>query len=164
MEIIVSVEILVLVLLLVLAAVLTLVVRRRWLSRSAVTFECSARLDVPLAAGSAAAEAPVDPPTPRPRWALGVARYNGEFLEWFRYFSFSSKPQLSWQRTGISVVETRQPDSVEAISLYNSHRIVRIGSIGSQYELAMDAGSITGFMAWLEAAPPGTTRTSISPG
>lgn len=158
MELLLPIEILVLVLLLVLAAVLTLIGRRRWLSRSAATFECSARLDVPLPAVAAAT-----PSTPRPRWALGVARYNGEFLEWFRYFSFSSKPQLSWLRSDINVVETRAPGSLEAISLYAAHRIVRIGAAGRQYELAMDAGSITGFMAWLEAAPPGTARTALSP-
>ena len=159
MEFIIPLEIILAVLFVVVALVVILIVRRRWLSRSAATFECSARLDVPLADAVVG-----NPSTPSPRWALGVARYRGEQLEWFRYFSISWKPRLAWARTEISVVENRSPDAAEAVSLYNSHQIVRIGSVGHQYELAMDAGSITGFMAWLEAAPPGTVRISPSPG
>lgn len=163
MEFIVPLEILLAVLLVMVALVVALVVRRRWLSRSSATFECSARLDVPLVVVPLGGVV-TDDPTPRARWALGVARYRGEQLEWFRYFSVSWRPRLSWRRSGISVVENRSPDAVEAVSLYAAHRIVRIGSVGQQYELAMDAGSITGFMAWLEAAPPGTVRTSPSSG
>ncbi len=152
MEILSAVEILLLAAVVVILPFVLLALRRRWLSRSAATFECSARLDVPL---------PVDVPgntAPSARWALGVARYNGEKLEWFRFFSYSWEPRLSWLRNDIAVIETRMPDPVESISLYATHRIVRIVAEGHLYEVAMDAGSITGFMAWLEAAPPGAAR------
>jgi Protein of unknown function (DUF2550) len=143
------VEIVVAAIMLVVVAVVLFAVRRRWVAREGGTFECSARLRTSNPSGG---------------WALGVARYNGEMLEWFRFFSFAFRPRLALRRSEVRVLDSRDPDPVEALALYEGQRVVTLGArnqpdAGSgerlQWELAMDPGSLTGLMAWLEAAPPG---------
>lgn len=136
-------------LLLVLAVLLLLLLagRRRWLSRSGGTFECSLRLRTS---------------TPGAGWVLGVGRYNGGRLEWFRFFSFSVRPRHTFPRGEVRVVETRDPDPVEAVSLTADSRVLAL-EVGSQTrELAMSEDSVLGLLAWLEAAPPGISSGSRS--
>jgi hypothetical protein len=144
-------EIAIAVVLLIGIAIVLLAVRRRWLARQGGTFECSARLHAGQPSGG---------------WALGVARYNGEMLEWFRFFSYAFRPRISLRRTQIRVVETRDPDPVEALALYEGQRVVSLAGKDpatgqpragrdTPWELAMDPQSLTGLLAWLEAAPPG---------
>jgi hypothetical protein len=131
------------VLLLVLALVV-LAARRRWLARQGGTFECSLQLRQSLPGSS---------------WALGVARYNEENLEWFRFFSYSATPRKVFPRAAVNVVDNREPTEAEAASLYAGQRIVSIETIGDSgvetWQLAMSGESLTGLLSWLEAAPPG---------
>lgn len=151
--------------LLVVVALALLAARRRWLSREGGTFECSARLRQS---------------TPSGGWALGVARYNGEMLEWFRFFSYAFRPRITLRRGEVRVLESRDPDPVEALALYEGQRVVRLGGraessggpVGTgrtpgwrgpardSWELAMDQDSLTGLLSWLEAAPPGVPAAS----
>ena len=124
-------------------AVLLLVLlaaRRRWLSRSGGTFECSLRLRTA---------------TPGAGWVLGVGRYHAGSLEWFRFFSFAVRPRETFPRGRVRVVDSRGPDPVEAVSLTAESRILAL-EVGPQTrELAMSEDSVLGLLAWLEAAPPG---------
>ena len=136
-------EIALAVVLLVVLPLVALALRRRWLARQGGTFECSLRLRTS---------------SPGTGWALGVARYNDERLEWFRFFSYSLAPRKTFLRTEVNVLESREPDSVEAVSLYAGQRIVRIETRNppaETWELAMSGESLTGLLSWLEAAPPG---------
>lgn len=136
-------------LLLVLAVLLLvlLAARRRWLSRSGGTFECSLRLRTAA---------------PGAGWVLGVGRYNGGRLEWFRFFSFAVRPRETFPRGQVRVVDTRDPDPVEAVSLTAESRILAL-EVGPQTrELAMSQDSVLGLLAWLEAAPPGISSGSRS--
>jgi hypothetical protein len=98
--------------------------------------------------------------TPGAGWVLGMARYNAEVLEWFRFFSYSSRPRASFVRDDVRVLNNRDPDPVEAVALYAGQRVVELveqgpGEVaGRPWELAMAADSLTGFLSWLEAAPP----------
>jgi Protein of unknown function (DUF2550) len=118
--------------------------RRRWLARSGGTFECSVRLRTT---------------TPGEGWVLGVARYTGEELEWFRSTSYSVRPRRRFRRGKVRVVETREPAAAEAADLYAGQRVVtleeRHGDRAVQSDLAMGRESLTGLLSWLEAAPPG---------
>lgn len=152
MEFLEAFELVVLAAICILLPLVALTVRRRYLARYGAAFECSARLDLPIADATPGS---TSGPTPNPRWVLGVGCYRGEFFEWYRFFSLSLRPRLSWHRREIVVRETRDPDALEATSLYASHRIVRFGVGEDVFDVAMDAGSVTGFLAWLEAAPPG---------
>ncbi|GAB2576225.1 DUF2550 domain-containing protein [Microlunatus antarcticus] len=129
-------------LLLVLAVVLLLLLatRRRWLSRSGGTFECSLRLRTA---------------TPGAGWVLGVGRYHAGRLEWFRFFSFAVRPRETFPRGRVRVVDSRDPDPVEAVSLTADSRILALEVGPETRELAMSEDSVLGLLAWLEAAPPG---------
>lgn len=124
-----------------------LIVRRRLLSRHGGTFELSHRYR-----------------TDRPErgWVLGLGRYSGETLEWFRVFSLSPRPKQSWRREELLYDGRREPLGAEQASLYPDHLVIRCQSPRGEVELAMSVSSLTGFQAWLEAKPPGTDWNRIS--
>jgi hypothetical protein len=129
-----------LLLLLVLLYGLCLVVRRRWISRHGGTFEFSVRVRSGRAGRG---------------WILGVGRYSGDTLEWFRIFSLAPRPKLTFRRAELEYAGRRQPVGAEAYSLYSGHIIVTCAPPTGVLEVAMSPEALTGFLAWLEAAPPG---------
>lgn len=132
------------VLLVALVYAAALVLRRRLLSRHGGTFELSYRVR-PERAGRG--------------WLLGLGRYSGESLEWFRIFSLSPRPKYVWRRAALSYVGRRDPEGPERMSLYPDHTVVQCRSAAGDLELAMAPSSLMGFQSWLEAAPPGTATT-----
>jgi hypothetical protein len=121
--------------------------RRRWLSREGGTFECSVRMRPPRGGGAAASRG----------WMLGLGRYSGDQLEWFRIFSFSPRPKHVFPRS-MEVIERRTPHGPEAFALYAGHIALRVLTPSGAIELAMSQSALTGFLAWTEAAPPGHDR------
>ena len=132
------------VLVLVILYGVALIVRRRLLSRHGGTFELSYRVRSERAGRG---------------WLLGLGRYSGDALEWFRIFSLSPRPKRVWQRDTLSYVGRREPEGRERMSLYPDHVVVLCSTPAGQLELAMSPSSLTGLQAWLEAGPPGTTTT-----
>ena len=130
-----------LVVLVVLLYGIALVVRRRVLSRHGGTFELSHRLQLG---------------EPGRGWLLGLGRYSGEQLEWFRIFTLSRRPKRSWTRSELTFDGAREPEGVERDVLYPDHVVVECQDLQGEVELAMSRESLTGFQAWLEARPPGT--------
>jgi len=123
--------------------VLYVLLRIRWLIRLGGTFECSARPEDPaLGAG----------------WHLGLARFVGDDLEWFRYYAPGFGPGLRMKRYAATVLGVREPNQIEALSLIPGHRVVRLDTAAGAspvWELAMHPDAVTGLLSWLEAAPPG---------
>lgn len=130
-------------LLLVLLYGIALIVRRRLLSRHGGTFELSFRARTTH---------------PGRGWLLGLGRYSGESLEWFRIFSLSPRPKRSWQRGRLVYVGRREPEGPEQSSLYPDHLVIECRTAEGPIELAMGPASLTGLQAWLESGPPGTRR------
>lgn len=128
------------VLLLLLAYGLCLVLRRRWIARNGGTFEFSVRVRSSRAGRG---------------WMLGVGRYTGDDLEWFRVFSLALRPRFSYRRAELEYVGRREPEGMEAYSLYPGHIVVACRTPAGSLEVAMSPEALTGFLAWLEAAPPG---------
>jgi hypothetical protein len=129
-------------LLLIVAYLVGLFVRRRLLARHGGTFELSYRLRAD---------------TPGRGWVLGVGRYSGERLEWFRIFTLAPGPKAVWQRDQLTYDGRREPMGAEQASLYPDHLVIRCQSTtDGAVEFAMSAASLTGFQSWLEARPPGT--------
>ena len=128
------------VLLLGLALGVALIIRRRWLSRHGGTFELSYRARASQ---------------PGRGWLLGLGRYTGDRLEWFRIFSLSPRPKMVWQRSTLNYVERRDPEGVEQLSLYPGHVVIRCETPAGDVEMALGSSSLMGFQSWLEAAPPG---------
>ena len=129
-----------LLLLLTLLYGIALVVRRRWISRDGGTFEFSVRVRSNRAGRG---------------WLLGVGRYSGDLLEWFRIFSLAPGPKLRFQRGELEYVGRRDPVGAESYSLYSGHVVVTCETPTGPLEVAMSPEALTGFLAWLEAAPPG---------
>ncbi|MCD6639968.1 MAG: DUF2550 domain-containing protein [Nocardioides sp.] len=129
-----------LVLLVVLLYGIALIVRRRLLARHGGTFELSFRSRTTH---------------PGRGWLLGIGRYSGDSLEWFRIFSLSARPKRSWHRDHLAYAGRRAPEGVEEVSLYEGHVVVSCTYRDVAVELAMSEASLTGLQAWLEAGPPG---------
>lgn len=117
--------------------------RRRWLSSRGGLFDCALR---------------VGEGSPGTGWALGMARYRGEALEWFRAFSPGLRPALVFQR-GLTLYSGRRAaNGVEAVVLFDETQIVTLRDRISQvaHDLAMSEESLMGLLSWLESAPPGS--------
>ncbi|MFJ8252107.1 DUF2550 domain-containing protein [Streptomyces sp. NPDC094466] len=118
--------------------------RRRLIQRSGGTFDCSLRWDVseePDALGKG--------------WVYGVARYSGDRVDWFRVFSYAPRPRRGLERSAIEVVARRLPEGEEELALLSDSVVLGCLHRGTRLELAMSEDALTGFLAWLEAAPPG---------
>lgn len=88
-------------------------------------------------------------------WSLGLGRFTGDDLQWFRVFSLSRGPRRVLTRRDLAVVRRRQPTGGE---LMLHGQVVMECLAGEQsVELAMQPAALTGFLAWLEARPPGAT-------
>lgn len=121
---------------------LAVAARRRLLSRSGGAIELSLRLK-PMRQGRG--------------WVLGVGRFVGDDLQWFRVFSLASRPRRTLSRRDLVVTGHRTPHGGEAMSLLKGASVVELRSAAGPVEVAMDASAMTGFLAWLEAQPPGAT-------
>jgi Protein of unknown function (DUF2550) len=123
-------------------AVGALAVRRRFITRRGGTFDCSLRLR-PARSGKG--------------WALGIGRYSGDSLEWYRVFSYATRPRRVMARRELQIVDRRVPEGAEVFSLLAGAVIVRCregSDSGAILEFAMGEDALTGFLSWLEAAPP----------
>lgn len=98
-------------------------------------------------------------------WHLGVARYQRDELRWHPTFGVLLRPAVVLARRGLLVVSRRHPDPAEAVRLGTDAVIVQCRprpDVGTAVELAMSEAALTGFLAWLEAAPPGSHLDQIA--
>lgn len=122
-------------------AVLALPLRREALRRRGGLFDCSLR-------------------TNRSRdgrgWMIGVGLYAGDAVAWYRMFSYSPRPKRVIIRRNLDVVARRAPTGIERGVLLAGSIILECVDSHGPLELAMPEGALTGFLSWLESAPPGT--------
>ncbi|MFF3320792.1 DUF2550 domain-containing protein [Streptomyces sp. NPDC002889] len=118
--------------------------RRRLIQRSGGTFDCSLRWNVPEKTDLSGKG-----------WVYGVARYSGDRIEWFRVFSYALRPRRVLERSAIEVLARRTPEGEEELALLSDAVVLGCRHRGTYLELAMSEDALTGFLAWLEAAPPG---------
>lgn len=119
---------------------IALILRRHLLTRGGGTFEMSHRVRTTV---------------PGRGWVLGLGRYRGEELEWFRIFAISPRPHRAWRREGLRYTGRRELVGAETFSLYDDHVVVVCTTPTGPCELAMSTASLMGLQAWLESAPPG---------
>lgn len=136
------IEILALVLLAFIGVLFALALRRRILLRGIGAVDLSLR----LRSG-----------TPGRGWALGIGRYVGDDLLWYRAFTFSWRPARVLTRRNLEVVGQREPEAAEAWALQADAAVVECLCDGQRVEIAMAADAVTGFLSWLESQPPGYT-------
>ncbi|GGK51507.1 MULTISPECIES: DUF2550 domain-containing protein [Streptomyces aurantiacus group] len=133
-----------LVILLVAAGLFAFGVRRRVIQRSGGTFDCSLRWNTAEKSD-----------TSGKGWGYGIARYSGDRIEWFRVFSYAPRPRRILERSSIEVAGRRAPEGEEELALLSDAIVLACLHRGTRLELAMSEDALTGFLAWLEAAPPG---------
>ncbi len=119
---------------------LALIVRRRVLHRGGGTIDLSLRLR-PGGHGRG--------------WVLGIGRFAGDELQWYRVFSLSLRPRRSMSRRELTIVSRRAPRGPEVYALLKGAEVMDCSVAGTRVELAMEPGAVTGFLAWLEAQSPG---------
>ena len=137
-----SVEILLALLVVFLVPFGAIVVRRRLLSRDGGAIELSLRLKTRSQGRG---------------WVLGVGRFVGDDLQWFRVFSLALRPRRTLSRRDLEVRSRRVPKGAESLSLLKGAEVVELRSAAGLVEVALDRAALTGFLAWLEARPPGAT-------
>lgn len=131
-------EVLAVILLVVVVVFAALSLRRWLLERPGGTVECSLR-----------------EPGRRGVWRLGIGRYSGDELLWFAIFGLRFRPRRVVHRRGLVVSGRRKPEADEEAALHPDAGIVELRDDTGTVELAMSGAALTGFLAWLEAAPPG---------
>ncbi len=89
-------------------------------------------------------------------WHLGIGRYRGEDFFWYRVMSVRRGPDRILARSDLQIAERREPTDTEVYALPNGASVLRFTlSAGDPIEIAMGPGTLTGFLSWLESAPPG---------
>jgi Protein of unknown function (DUF2550) len=87
------------------------------------------------------------------RWSVGVAWYGGDTLLWYRGLSLSVRPQERLSRAEVQVESRRSPVRAD-LALPSDVVVLDITTPEGLRELAMDASTVTGFLSWVESAPP----------
>ncbi len=87
------------------------------------------------------------------RWPVGVAWYGGDTLLWYRALSLSVRPQQRLCRAEFRV-QGRRRAGAEDVSLPEDVIVLSCATAAGPQELAMDTSTVTGFLSWVESAPP----------
>jgi len=93
-------------------------------------------------------------PVGSPRWSVGVAWYGGDMLLWYRGLSLAVRPHERLSRSDLRVESRRSPVR-DDLALPSDVVVLAIATPEGPRELAMDASTVTGFLSWMESAPPG---------
>ncbi len=144
-----AVWILAVVLVLIVLAAAALAFRRYLLERGGGTVDCALR--TPAGSGS---------------WRLGVLLYAQDELRWHGALGILLRPEHVFHRRALRVISRRPAGATETVTLGNDRIVVEIcveppaddagEPAKSHVELAMTDQALTGFLAWLEASPPGS--------
>jgi Protein of unknown function (DUF2550) len=97
-------------------------------------------------------------------WALGVGRYAADDLLWYRVFAFTLRPSRTLSRRNLEVIGRRVPQGAEAWAVQANAVVVECQDLDGPVQLAMGAEAVTGFLSWLESAPPGYTMPGYAAG
>lgn len=134
------------VVLVVFLVLFALFVRRGLIARRGGTVEVSLRLSTMVVGRG---------------WSPGLARFVGDQLRWYRVFSFGFRARRVLSRHGLAIESRRRPDASEQLVLPADWVIVRCVSHQAPVEIAMSENTLTGFLSWVEAAPPGTASMRL---
>jgi hypothetical protein len=122
------------------AAIAALFVRRALVSRSGGIIRLSVRVSTILDGRG---------------WSPGFARLSETELRWYRMFSFALRPKRVLPRNDLTVEHRRLPEGQERLIMPADWIILRCTSHQAPVEIAMAKSTLTGFLSWLESAPPG---------
>jgi len=138
-------------LLLVVLAATALATRRFLLERGGGTVECGLRR-----------------PAGQGAWRLGVASYQQDEFCWYDALGVLLRPEHVFHRRSLAVLSRRPSLPSEATTLGPQRVVIEVWtqpgpeSADEHVELAMSEEALTGFLAWLEASPPGSHLQDIA--
>jgi hypothetical protein len=92
-------------------------------------------------------------PVDSPRWSVGVAWYGGDSLLWYRALSLSVRPQHRLCRAEFRVQGQRRAGTAD-LALPDDVVVLSCTTAAGPRELAMEPSTLTGFLSWVESAPP----------
>jgi hypothetical protein len=92
-------------------------------------------------------------------WRLGIGHYRGHEFLWYRPLGLRRRPAHVFGRSGLRVAARRAPSVAEAYAMPNEASVLHCRAPFGDIELAMGSEALTGFLSWLEAAPPGRRST-----
>lgn len=95
-------------------------------------------------------------------WSYGIAQYENDRIDWYRIFSYAYRPAAVLTRRDLDVVGRRDTEGQEELALFPGWTIVECKFGTGLVELAMSPDALTGFLSWLEAAPPGQDVSRVS--
>lgn len=133
--------------LILLGGVAVLFIRRALVARSGGTIKLTLRLTTMLDGRG---------------WSPGFGRFAGDELRWYRMFSFAIRPRRVLCRRGLVVAGRRLPEGPERFALPADWVILRCICDRGPVEIAMAGSTVTGFLSWLEAAPPGAVSPHLA--
>jgi hypothetical protein len=87
------------------------------------------------------------------RWSVGVAWYGGDTLLWYRALSLSVRPQQRLCRSGFRI-DARRRAGRDDVVLPEEVVVLECHTDAGPQELAMESSTVTGFLSWVESAPP----------
>ncbi len=90
---------------------------------------------------------------PDARWSVGVAWYGGDTLLWYRALSLSVRPNQRLCRSELAIESRRAAGRLDP-ALPSDSIVLRCRTGAGPRELAMDHSTVTGFLSWVESAPP----------
>ena len=87
-------------------------------------------------------------------WHQGVGRYQGDGFAWFRVSSLRAGPDRVLDRDQLEILERRGLTVPESYAMPSGAVVLRCRTGVEELELAMRQETLTGFLSWLESAPP----------
>jgi Protein of unknown function (DUF2550) len=126
-----------------LAVLLGVFLRRELILRGGGTIDMSVRLSTLV---------------PQRGWAHGLGRFVGDELRWYRMFSLGLRPRRVLSRGGLRIAGRRAPRGEERLVMAEDWIVVSCDRVGDPVDIAFSEATFTGFISWLESAPPGALR------
>jgi hypothetical protein len=133
--------------LVLLAALAVLFIRRALLARAGGTIRLSVRVSTILDGRG---------------WSPGFGQFADDELRCYRMFSFAIRPKRVLSRHGLAVERRRLPEGQERLAMPADWVILRCTSHQAPLEIAMARSAATGFLSWIEAAPPGAASPHLA--
>ncbi|GAB1694105.1 DUF2550 domain-containing protein [Krasilnikovia sp. M28-CT-15] len=89
-------------------------------------------------------------------WSAGIGQFVGDELRFHRMFSFAVRPKRVLNRRELIVDRPRLPEGPECRPIPDHWVVLSCATPDSRVEIAMADSTVTGFLSWLEAGPPGS--------
>lgn len=98
-------------------------------------------------------------------WRHGVIRYRGDEARFYRLSSVRLWPDRRLPRRGLEVLSRRPPRGDEFDIMTEEVIVLELqdasGNQNRAYEIALDRGALTAFLAWVESRPSPRARRPI---